>query len=156
MLHISFEGNGTPFTVGCILLTAPRSAALSAHSLKISPQCDQGIRQEVTLVFFISRNRHRHFVLCVCIHYKSHSTAPCPLIKVSPDAWWPVWEERDGYRAATVACLPAATVHTEWTVRNPGRQEESKYLQTLLRCADKPRHLGQYSGTDAPLLTECL
>ena len=95
-------------------------------------------------------------VLCDCIHYKSHSTAPCHLMNVSPDAWWPLWEGRDGYRAATVACLPAATVHTEWTVRKPGRQEESKYLQILLRCADKPRHLGQYSGTDAPLLTEYL
>ena len=45
MLHITFEENRTSDIVDCILLMAPRFAALSAYSLKVSPQCE-GIKQK--------------------------------------------------------------------------------------------------------------
>ena len=54
MLQISVEDKGTANTVDCVLPVAPRFAALSAHSLKVCPQCE-GIQQKVTYVLFISK-----------------------------------------------------------------------------------------------------
>ena len=54
MLHISFKDNTTSDIVDCILLIAPRFAALSTHSLKVSLQCE-GIQQKVTRVPFIRK-----------------------------------------------------------------------------------------------------
>ena len=63
MLHISFEVNATSNFVDCILLMAPHFAALSAHSLKISPQVE-GIQQKVTPVpfFFISKQWTKYII----------------------------------------------------------------------------------------------
>ena len=54
MLYISSEDNGTSNIDECILLMAPRVAALSAHSLKVSPQTE-GIQRNVIPVLFISK-----------------------------------------------------------------------------------------------------
>ena len=57
MLHISFEDKKYIYnTVDGILLVALRFAALSAHSLKFSPQCEE-LKQKVTPVPFIYLNK---------------------------------------------------------------------------------------------------